>query len=191
MPKKYCVGGAPSRTNEVLDVSRYIVNYCREKKGCGISNLQLQNILYFVQAYFLITKPYTACFNRKIEAWDFGPIVPAVHYEFRQYKIMIPYIKPYAKRDANAILGYKKVRFNENVIPAKDKKKIRDVVDYFCEYSTSELTSLTKNQKPWKDAFRKGAHSEITQEAIRAYFNNKKADYVRSDRHSELVHRIQ
>lgn len=44
---------------------------------------------------------------------------------------------------------------------------------------------------PWKDAYRKGAHSEITKEAIRTYFNNKEVDYVYGIRYSELVHRIQ
>ena len=35
-----------------LDVSRYIINYSNDK-NYGISNLKLQKILYFVQAYFL------------------------------------------------------------------------------------------------------------------------------------------
>ena len=35
----------------VLDISRYIINYSNQQ-GYGISNLKLQKILYFVQAYF-------------------------------------------------------------------------------------------------------------------------------------------
>lgn len=194
MPNKYCGNGVPSRTNNVCDVSGYIINYSN-KKNYDTNNLELQKILYFVQAYFLITKPYTACFNEKIEAWNFGPVVPVVHYEFRRYVLMrIPYIKTYPKRDANALWGYPKVRFDGTVIPAKDRKKIRDVVDCFYKgiyrrYSSSDWTLLPQ-MNPWKDAYRKGAHSEITKEAIRTYFNNKEVDYVYGIRYSELVHRI-
>ena len=64
MSNKYFKSGAPSRINNACDISRYIINYSN-KKDYGISNLKLQKILYFVQAYFLITEPYTACFNEK------------------------------------------------------------------------------------------------------------------------------
>ena len=61
----------------VLDISRYIINYSNVK-DYGISNLKLQKILYFVQAYFLI-ETGSPCFKEKIEAWDFGPVVPKAY----------------------------------------------------------------------------------------------------------------
>ena len=36
---------------DVLEVSKYIINYSNEKQY-GISNLKLQKILYLVQAFF-------------------------------------------------------------------------------------------------------------------------------------------
>lgn len=39
----------------VLDVSRHIINYS-EEKDYGVSNLKLQKLLYFVQAYFMLEK---------------------------------------------------------------------------------------------------------------------------------------
>lgn len=160
--------------NEVLDVCRYVINYSN-KKDYGISNLKLQKILYFIQAYFLITKPNIACFNERIEAWDFGPVVPVAYHEFKQYGSgNIPYIKTYIKRDVNDIWGYTKVRFDENIISKKDKEKIRDVIDSFSQYSATDLVSLTHRQSPWINAFKEGKNSEITTEAIKAYFNEKK-----------------
>lgn len=63
-----------------LTIARYIVNKC-VKSGTPISNLQLQKLLYFVQMAFLkkLGKP---CFNDDIQAWPFGPAVPAVYYHF-------------------------------------------------------------------------------------------------------------
>ena len=40
---------------KVLDVCKYVIDYSNEKEY-GISNLKLQKILYFIQAYFLIKK---------------------------------------------------------------------------------------------------------------------------------------
>ena len=57
----------------VLDLSEYIIF-----KKYGISCLKLQKILYFLQAEFL-RKYNKLCFNSKIEAWDFGPVIPIVY----------------------------------------------------------------------------------------------------------------
>lgn len=37
---------------DVLEVSRHIINYSNRMRY-GVSNLKLQKLLYFVQAYFL------------------------------------------------------------------------------------------------------------------------------------------
>lgn len=44
----------------VLDVCHHTINYSNEH-DYGISNLKLQKVLYFIQAYFLIQKkrPYS------------------------------------------------------------------------------------------------------------------------------------
>ena len=68
---------------KALDIARYIIERCREKNRT-VSNLKLQKILYFVQAEFLVTKNQP-CFGETIEAWDFGPVVPEVYYEYRMY----------------------------------------------------------------------------------------------------------
>ena len=67
----------------VLGVCRHIVNYSN-KKNYNISNLKLQKLLYFVQAYFL-AKKNRPCFNEEIQAWAFGPVVPEAYQEFKQY----------------------------------------------------------------------------------------------------------
>lgn len=48
---------------DVLDVSRYVIKYSNER-DYGISNLKLQKVLYFIQAYFLTnTENGTPCFR--------------------------------------------------------------------------------------------------------------------------------
>lgn len=62
-----------------VDLSKYIVTKC-VNDNVPISNLQLQKILYYIQKYFL--KQNELAFVDDIEAWQFGPVVPNVYYQF-------------------------------------------------------------------------------------------------------------
>jgi len=157
----------------VLDVARYIIKYSNEM-GYGISNLRLQKLLYFVQAYYLaFTESGERCFSDSIEAWDFGPVVPKVYHEFKCYGSgSIPTIPDRLEFDSNDIWSTKRVPFDDSVIPNADKKKINAVVDQFSDFSTTALVNLTHDQRPWKDAYGQCRSKEITPEAIRAYFKS-------------------
>ena len=92
---------------KVLDVCRHVINYSNEH-DYGISNLKLQKVLYFIQAYFLTKKKdHTPCFDEKIEAWDFGPVVPEAYHEYKQYGSGdIPTIESYIIFDENDITWF-------------------------------------------------------------------------------------
>ena len=62
-----------------LDVANYVVSKCLDD-GCPISNLQLQKILYYIQKDYL--KRDNLAFSDDIEAWQFGPVVPNVYYDY-------------------------------------------------------------------------------------------------------------
>ena len=142
-----------------LSVANYIVDYCN-KHGKGISNLKLQKILYFVQAEFLVSTPGNVpCFSNKIEAWDFGPVVPDVYH---QYKIYGSSIIPSVSNDPMK-------NYYEKISPS-DRKMIDGIVRQAVEYSASQLVEITHNQAPWKNAYRHGFNNEISNEAILNYF---------------------
>lgn len=155
--------------NKVLDVCRYIINYSN-KQGYDISNLKLQKLLYFVQAYFLISSDeHKPCFVEEIEAWDFGPVVPEAYHEYKRYGNMdIPCVIRYFEKGKNN--EFIKHIFDKNCISSNDRKKIRDVVDNFADYSASDLVELTHAQSPWKDAYIPNMNNLITKESIVRYF---------------------
>lgn len=156
--------------NHVLDVARYIINYSNER-NYGISNLKLQKLLYFVQAFFLVcTNGQQICFNERIEAWDFGPVVPDVYHEFKRYGSGdIPPIETYLEISSNYSSFYW-TPFDENIISRDDRRIIADVVDNFKDYSATALVTLTHNQDPWIQAYHPGENNEITVESMRGYF---------------------
>ncbi len=68
------------RIYDALDIAKYTVDKCTSEK-CPITNLQLQKILYFLQKEHLVQ--YGTClFSDEIQAWQFGPVVPEVYYNF-------------------------------------------------------------------------------------------------------------
>lgn len=63
-----------------LEIARYIINKCTVENS-PISNLQLQKILYFLQKEYLVNKD-RVLFSDEIQAWQFGPVVPEVYYQY-------------------------------------------------------------------------------------------------------------
>lgn len=141
---------------KALDVAFYVINYCNRQDEM-ISNLRLQKLLYFAQAYFVIQDGVDSqCFEERIEAWDFGPVVPDVYRYF-------------------SVFGsghiFKIRSFDENTILLIHKKMIEKVIDSFCDYSDADLLKLTHAQEPWKNAFEQSKQNEITVKALQEYFN--------------------
>ena len=157
----------------VLEVCRHVINYSNEK-GYGISNLKLQKILYFIQAYFLIYKPTRRCFSAKIEAWDFGPVVPIAYNEYVMFGgCDIPTVRSYVALDKRNIWNSKRLRFEDVAIADEDKALIDKVVDKFADYTATDLVLLTQKQAPWIEAYNaSNQNDEITPEALRKYFGN-------------------
>lgn len=156
----------------VIDVCRHIINYSNDH-DYGVSNLKLQKLLYFIQAYFLTNKKDNSpCFDEKIEAWDFGPVVPDAYHEYKQYGSGdIPSIESYILFDKENIWNSERVSFVDNIIKDEDKLLIDKVVDKFADYSATDLVSLTHRQSPWIDAYVPHHNNEITIDSIREYFN--------------------
>lgn len=154
----------------VLDVCRFVINYSNDR-DYGISNLKLQKVLYFIQAYFLITTP-EQCFRERIEAWDFGPVVPEAYREYKQFgSSNIPSVSYYVEMNFEDFWNSKVKKYSNEVISDGDKKRIEAVVDRFSDYSATDLVQITHNQTPWMDAYVPHRNNEITPQAIKEYFN--------------------
>lgn len=138
-------------------IARYIIQRCNEQNK-AISNLKLQKMLYFVQAEFLVAKGQP-CFADKIEAWDFGPVVPEV---YREYKIFgsanIPVIGRWLYPTS---------------LSADDRKLVDGIIDECAQYSASDLVEITHNQSPWMDAYIPGRNQEILPQSIKKYFSEE------------------
>ena len=154
----------------VLDICQYVINYSNDKEY-DISNLKLQKLLYFIQAYFLVETKKT-CFHEVIEAWDFGPVIHVAYNEYKQYaSTHIPYINSYLEYDINNIWdSIKRVTYNDNIISNNDKHLINAVVDKLANYTATDLVTLTHNQEPWISTYDENTNNEITNQSLYEYF---------------------
>lgn len=129
-------------------IAKYVL-YKSHQNANFVNNLQLQKLLYFIQAAFLITKGQP-CFWNRIEAWSFGPVIPDVYKEYSAYASM-------------SILQADPVFLT----PAAETL-IDDVLYMFKDYSAPALTNLTCAQTPWIE----NVGGIISNKSIEKYFKN-------------------
>lgn len=137
-----------------LDIARYIICYAYEK-GVTITNLKLQKLLYYAQAWYLVNFG-TTLFEDKIEAWQFGPVVPNVYNEFKNFgrnPIELP------EDECTNIIS------DENCINYLD-----EFCEHFMKYSATDLVSMTHNEEPWKMAYLSD-NKEIKPDVMKEYYS--------------------
>lgn len=126
-------------------LAKYIINKCEQDKH-PISNLQLQKIMYYIQVAFL--KKYKApLFEERIEAWQFGPVVPEIYASycgFGSLPICINYI------DTLDIIEEDKEIIN-NIVEEKRKKQPWELVD-----------DTHSPEKAWKMIYKDGQGNRKT-----------------------------
>lgn len=153
---------------KVMDVARYVINRSYDI-GRPVSNLKLQKILYFIQSEFLSDNGYP-CFYEEIEAWDFGPVVPEVYYEFKRYgSSIITKIDSYIDF-SNGSWNANRYQFTKDSISLQDRKRIDKMIDLCGQYTASQLVEITHNQLPWKKARQSPFNNIISKESILSYF---------------------
>lgn len=134
-----------------LEVAKYVIDH-EHSNGREITNLRLQKLLYFVQAKVLVKKGYP-CFDDEMEAWDFGPVVPAVYYAYKVFGSM-----DIISDDSYPVL-------NKQVSSCIDS-----ILDYCKDFPTFQLVEITHKQAPWITARRMGQKSVISKNSIMEYF---------------------
>ena len=143
------------------EVAKYVICFCNSN-NYAISNLKLQKILYFIQAEFLMDtqKP---CFEDQIEAWDFGPVVPNVYFEYRIYgSCNIPCTTT--------------LQIFTHTISQSARKLMDGIITQCAQYSASTLVDITHSQSPWIDAYNHPGHNNpITNDSIMNYFRQVNA----------------
>lgn len=155
-----CYAAIQKRTERDSEEKIHIVARYLLWKAEDVTNMALQKLLYFSQAF------YEAIFGmelfpNKCQAWMYGPVYPEVYGIYKFYE-REPIGKP------------------QNIecftqLTAEEISLLNAVVDTFGSYSGMVLSRITHSERPWLEA-RGNLHPEdksttvIDPETIRAYF---------------------
>lgn len=120
-----------------MEVARYIITRCSEE-GRAISNLKLQKMLYFLWVDFY-KKTGRKLFLDDICAWQLGPVVPEVYYEYCPYGGR-PIFAEYTSEIKN-----------------KDQRILDDLIRKYIDIPASVLVSRThKSGSAWDRIYKNG-----------------------------------
>ncbi len=114
-------------------VAQYIIGFSHEH-GDPISNLKLQKLLYYAQAWHLAL--YDApLFGDPIEAWVHGPVVPSVYGEYKMWSWRPIDVEP-----------------EEEDFDSQARDHLDEVMDVYAGLSAYDLEKLTHQEDPWRNA---------------------------------------
>lgn len=122
------------------------------QRGIEMTNLKLQKLLYYAQAWHLaaLDRPL---FSERIEAWIHGPVVPPVFGDFKHYRW----------NPIDCTPGEVTIEAGDPRWPIRDC--IKEVLDAYAEFSGPQLEAMTHSEDPWRDA-RKGIPSDAPSTAV-------------------------
>lgn len=142
----------------------YIIITCN-KENKDISNLKLQKLIFYCQAYH-IARYRERLIDNYFEAWKHGAVLPALYsqYSYLKYKN----INKYDEDEYNDIRN----SFDEYLPEFLDK-----IINKFGNMTANEIRELNHSEKPWQEA-RKGykAHERcneiISEKTMYEYYSN-------------------
>ena len=143
---------------KALDIAKKLIFKAQNDEPNGgerLTNLKLQKLLYYQQGFHLAFFG-TPLFDEDVEAWMYGPVVPAVYDEYSAYgSSALPEVK-------------------EPVSLSEDEEELfSEVYDAYREFSAIGLMNRTHSERPWLDAVPHDRGTVITQESMMAYFKTQ------------------
>lgn len=143
-----------------MEVARYLIQVARSGEEQELlSPLRLQKLLYYCQGWSWAIRG-KSLFAEPIEAWTYGPVIPAVYHEFKQYGFrgIDPELTPPAKG-----------------LSEEEENFIVSVWETYKDYSATSLSAMSHTESPWINAFassQRGGSSVIDDAAIKKFFKS-------------------
>ena len=148
-------------------IADFFLSRANPEVGDLLSNLKLQKLCYYGAGVISAIRgnPAYPLFEDRIEAWQHGPVVPAIYGRFKHHGAgPIPYPDG----------------FDEEDIAQRDRTVLDNVYDFYGQYSAWKLRNMTHDEAPWIEAFAR-ADKVITNDELREFFINEVSnEYIQS-----------
>ena len=142
------------------DVAGYFL-WRAQKSGSFVSNLKLQKLVYYAQAWYLANHK-GPLFNEGIEGWVHGPVIPDLYRNYKKYSYH-PIITK----------GLQKPSLNKEIT-----KYLDEVLKVYFAYDALSLEIMTHNEEPWISSRKglsphKNGNKPITNYSMKRYYGAK------------------
>lgn len=145
---------------KAIDIAKYLL-YKANQDGEVITNLKMQKLLYYAQAWYLVNfkRPL---FEDKIEAWSFGPVIKSVYQKYKEF-IHMPII--YYDKKGKILKKFSK----------KDQEFLNEFYNKFINYTAHDLVSLSHSEEPFIEAY-KSSPNIISLERMKDFYSKQYKD---------------
>ena len=146
------------------DVSDYVLAYSNDV-GELITNLKLQKLVYYAQAWYLANKG-EELFPDDFQAWVHGPAIPALYGQYKKFG-STPIL-------CNLDIKNVSSRFSDDLL-----QFMKELLGVYLPYGAYQLELMTHSEDPWIKA-RNGYEKDqscsviILKDDMKEYYGKKK-----------------
>lgn len=144
-----------------------------DAEGRKLTPMQLQKLVYFAYGWYLAITG-ERLINERVEAWQWGPVIPSLYAAFREYGS-----DPIDDVPGDLYFDGTKLKVRKYPLVSDDPQRdetarmiIRRVWEIYGKYSASTLSSMTHEpNSPWsKTSGKEIRGTDISDELIADYF---------------------
>ncbi|WP_281636136.1 Panacea domain-containing protein [Flavobacterium marginilacus] len=138
--------------NQICD---YVILRLKQEEDMPLSNIKLQKLLYYIQAWSLALKNEKS-FDGDFQAWVHGPVNRQIYDRFNPTKYLFSEISLNDIQDKEIA-----TKLNESEI-----SHINKVLEVYAPYSGVELEEMSHKEEPWISARKGYAPNQRCEEII-------------------------
>lgn len=144
------------------EVAKYFIKISNSSKN-EITNLKLQKLVYYAQAWFVTLNNGNPLFDDPIEAWVLGPAIKSLFNTYRKY----------GSEPIKLSISDTDIHLSGDIIAFLDQ-----VFNVYGQFKASELVQMTHSEDPWIKArassdILKPSNVIITIKSMHEYYSSK------------------
>lgn len=146
-----------SKKIKCSNVADYFLAKAEESED-GLSNLKLQKLVYYTQAFHLALYE-SPLFDEDICAWSHGPVIPELYQKYKEHGSgNIPFEAKNTDFD----------KFDGDVVDLLD-----EIYEVYGQYSAWKLRNLTHEEPPWQETLQSEV---ISHDKMKEFFKSLLVD---------------
>ena len=145
----------------VEEVANY---YLRKENEEEYTNLRLNKMIYIAFGWASVILD-SFIFDDRIEAWKYGPVIPAIYHEFKHFGSNI------ITTCKATVFNFEKGSYSPEIRNDDIKEILNNVEKEYKDFATVQLIDITHRKgTPWFETYDEDYNNEINKDLIKQYY---------------------